>query len=58
MISMARNKSVRKKEILSKANRQNRRMPLFVVAKTKRRVRYNRMSRNWLSSKLSVDDSE
>mgnify|MGYP001607529990 CR=1 FL=1 len=55
---MARNKTTRKKQLIVIAGRQNRRMPLFVVAKTKRRVRYNRMSRNWLTSKLSLDDSK
>ena len=51
---MAKNKSRVKKSVLVKANRQNRRIPLFVVAKTKRKVAFNRMRRNWRSQKLGL----
>lgn len=55
---MARNKSVLRKRRLLKAKRQNRRMPLFVVAKTKRKVSYNRSIRNWRSKKLKINQWE
>ncbi len=51
---MGSNKSSALKKVLSKALSQNRRVPLFVVAKTKRRVSRNTEQRNWRSSKLKV----
>lgn len=51
---MARNKSPEKKRILTKAMRQNRRIPLFVIARTKRKVMRNKRARNWRSKKLGV----
>ncbi|MBU1198171.1 50S ribosomal protein L39e [Candidatus Micrarchaeota archaeon] len=53
---MATNKTARRKQQLALAQRRNRRMPLFVVAKTKRRLRFNRLQRNWLSKKLKLKD--
>lgn len=52
---MATHKTQRRKQQLVKAGRQNRRTPLFVVARTKRRVRYNRMTRNWQQQGLKLD---
>lgn len=51
---MARNKSPEKKRLLAKAARQNRRIPLFVIARTKRRVTRNRRARNWRGRKMGI----
>ncbi len=51
---MARYKSVVKKTKLKKALKQNRRIPLFVVARTKRKLSTNYKARNWRRSKLKV----
>lgn len=53
---MSRNKSAMRKRRLGKAAKQNRRMPLFVVARTKRRVTVNRMQRNWRREKLKMKE--
>ncbi len=53
---MSRNKSAARKRKLVKAIRQNRRMPLFVVAKTKRRVTQNRMRRDWRHEKMDLKE--
>jgi large subunit ribosomal protein L39e len=47
-------KTSRKKIALGSALRRNRRVPLFVVAKTNRRVRTNPHVRNWRSKKLRL----
>ncbi len=51
---MGSNKSSKVKGVLSKALSQNRRIPLFVIARTKRKVSRNVKQRNWRSSKLKV----
>ena len=51
---MSKNKSSARKKILGKAIRQNRRIPIFVIAKTKRRVSRNPLARNWRRSHLKV----
>jgi len=51
---MARNKSSQKKRVLYKAAKRNRRVPLFVIARTKRKVSRNRLARNWRSRKLGI----
>jgi large subunit ribosomal protein L39e len=51
---MARVKSFAKKQALAKALRQNRRMPIFVMARTKRRVTRNTKTRNWRNKKLKL----
>ena len=51
---MARHKSPEKKAILFKAMRQNRRIPLFVIARTKRKVTRNPKTRHWRGRKLGV----
>ena len=53
-VFMARNKSSAKKSILSKALKQNRRVPIFVMAKTARRVIRNVKQRHWRVRKLKV----
>ena len=55
-MSSVKNRAFKKK--LGKAARINRRIPLFVIAKTKRRIRFNRNSRNWLRSKLRLSRDE
>lgn len=54
MKKMARNKSAGKKQELAKAMRQNRRVPVFVIAKTKRKVSRNPLSRNWRHKRLDL----
>ncbi len=51
---MAKNKTPARKAILAKAQKQNRRIPLFVIARTKRKVSYNSETRNWRRQKLKV----
>ena len=51
---MSSNKSKEKKNVLSKHLRQNRRVPIFVVARTARRVSRNVKARNWRTSKLKI----
>lgn len=51
---MARNKSKEKKAVLSKINTQNRRVPIFAIAKTKRKVRRNPLQRHWRHRKLGL----
>jgi len=53
---MSRNKSAVVKKKLGKAAKQNRRIPLFVVAKTKRRVTSNVNQRNWRRQKLDIEE--
>lgn len=49
-------KSEVKKRRLAKANRQNRRMPVFVTIRTKRRVLWNNRRREWRTSKLRIKE--
>ncbi|MFH0835773.1 MAG: 50S ribosomal protein L39e [Candidatus Micrarchaeota archaeon] len=51
---MASVKSTEKKQALAKKLRQNRRIPIFVIAKTRRRVSRNPMTRNWRRQKLDL----
>lgn len=48
-------KSFSKKVRLLKARRQNRRVPLWVMVKTKRRVANNPKRRSWRHTKLKRD---
>ena len=50
---MAKNSLV-VKMILNKRRRRNRRIPNFIVAKTKRRVAYNKFRRSWRTEKLGT----
>lgn len=51
---MSRAKTPEKKRVLTKAMRQNRRIPLFVIARTKRKVMRNPRIRNWRAKKLGI----
>ena len=51
---MSRIKTQRTKSTLGKMIKRNRRIPLFVIAKTNRRVVQNRERRNWRSQKLKM----
>jgi len=53
---MSGNKSQKKKLALAKKLRQNRRVPIFVMAKTARRVTRNSEARNWRRKKLKVKE--
>ena len=47
-------KTPRKKAMLARKIKQNRRIPLFVIAKTNRKVVQNRERRSWRSQKLKM----
>lgn len=47
-------KTPRKKSMLGRKIKQNRRIPLFVISKTNRKVVQNRERRNWRSQKLKM----
>jgi large subunit ribosomal protein L39e len=51
---VSKNKSFERKRFLGKKSRQNRRIPIFVIARTMRRVIRNAGARNWRRSKLKV----
>ncbi|MEM4633616.1 MAG: hypothetical protein QW275_00490 [Candidatus Anstonellaceae archaeon] len=51
---MSRVKSSKTKATLGKMIKRNRRIPLFVIAKTNRRVVQNRERRNWRTQKLKM----
>jgi len=51
---VGRIKSALKKSMLGKRLKQNRRVPLFAVAKTNRRVTVNRKRREWRRQKLGL----
>ncbi len=51
---MARNKPMAKKRRLIKANIQSQSVPVWVVAKTKGRVRVNPKQRSWRRKRLKV----
>jgi len=51
---MSKAKTPRKKATLGKMMKRNRRIPIFVIAKTNRRVSQNRERRSWRSQKLKM----
>ena len=51
---MSRNKPLAKKLRMAKANRQNRRIPIWAYAKTKRQLRYRPKPRNWRRNNLKL----
>ncbi|MEM0340929.1 MAG: 50S ribosomal protein L39e [Acidilobaceae archaeon] len=51
---MARNKPLGKKLRLAAAQNSNRAIPIWVVAKTRRRVTWRPALRHWRRSKLKV----
>ncbi|HLC48381.1 MAG TPA: hypothetical protein VJI13_04875 [Candidatus Norongarragalinales archaeon] len=53
---MSKNKSEKRKRKLVKAGRLNRRIPVFAIAKTNRKLTFNRYRRNWRSQKLKLKE--
>lgn len=51
---MAKAKSSGLKKKLAKALKQNRRIPVFVIARTKRKVTRNPRARHWKRRKLGL----
>ncbi len=51
---MAKAKSSELKKKLAKFLKQNRRIPVFVIARTKRRVARNPVARHWRRRKLGL----
>ncbi|MBM3228845.1 50S ribosomal protein L39e [Candidatus Parvarchaeota archaeon] len=51
---MGKIKSPEKKARLGHALKQNRRIPIFVIAKTNRRISHNRNRRAWRRQKLRI----
>ncbi|MFA6490080.1 MAG: 50S ribosomal protein L39e [Candidatus Micrarchaeia archaeon] len=51
---MSKIKTARAKATLGKMIKRNRRIPLFVIAKTNRKVSQNSERRNWRSQKLKM----
>ncbi|WP_297487815.1 50S ribosomal protein L39e [Thermococcus sp.] len=49
---MARNKALAKKLRLAKANKQNRRIPVWVIVRTNRKVMTHPKRRMWRRTKL------
>jgi len=49
-------KSLDKKKRLAKANRQIKRIPAFVIARTRGRVTHNRRKRDWRTDKLRIKE--
>jgi len=49
---MSKHKSSEKKKRLGKKTKQNKRMPVFVTVRTKRKVMWNNQSRNWRTEKI------
>jgi large subunit ribosomal protein L39e len=49
-------KSLAKKKRLVKAARKNRRIPAFIIARTKRKVSQNKFRRNWRREKLRIGE--
>ncbi|MBU0586638.1 50S ribosomal protein L39e [Candidatus Micrarchaeota archaeon] len=45
-----------KKMRLAKAGRKNRRLPVFVAIRTKRKVTVNRNRRAWRTQKLRIEE--
>ncbi len=52
------NKSLAKKIRLAKAWRKSRRLPAFVMVRTKRKVTQNRNRRSWRTDKLRIKEEE
>ncbi|MEM3373217.1 MAG: hypothetical protein QXF76_03310 [Candidatus Anstonellales archaeon] len=51
---MSKVKSNFKKLILGKMRNRNRRIPVFVIARTHRKIVYNIFRRNWRTNKLKI----
>jgi len=51
-------KDLKKKKRLAKANSKIKRIPAFVIARTKGKLTHNRRSRNWRTDKLKNTEKE
>ena len=51
---MSRNKPLAKKLRMAKANKQNRRIPIWAYAKTNRKLRYRPKPRHWRRNSLKL----
>ncbi len=51
-------KGLAKKLKLGKAGRKIKRIPAFVMVRTKRKVTFNRRKRDWRTDKLRIEDSD
>ena len=51
---MSRNKALPKKLRLAKKTKQNRRVPIFAMMKTNRKLRAHPQVRQWSKSKIKV----
>jgi len=51
-------KGLDKKKRLAKAKKKIKRMPAFVIIRTKRKVSHNRNRRNWRTDKLRTCEEE
>jgi len=49
-------KGLGKKMRLAKAERQNKRLPVFITIRTKRKVQSNNKKRNWRTDKLRITE--
>ncbi len=49
-------KSAKKKMMLGKAGKRNRRIPVLAILRTHRHVQYNRFQRNWKRNKLRIKE--
>jgi len=47
-------KTLKKKMMLAKKRKQNRRMPVLAMVKTHRRVQYNKFQRDWRRRKMRI----
>ncbi|HIH23227.1 TPA: 50S ribosomal protein L39e [Candidatus Micrarchaeota archaeon] len=53
---MMGHKGLTKKMRLAKAERQNKRLPVFVTIRTKRKVQANNKRRTWRTDKLRIKE--
>lgn len=51
-------KGLEKKKKLAKEKRKTKRLPAFVIIRTKRKVMQNRRRRDWRTDKLGIKDEE
>lgn len=51
---MSRNKPLAKKLRMAKANKQNRRIPIWAYNKTQRKLRYRAKPRHWRRNNLKL----
>jgi len=55
---MAKHKSLAKKKRLGKKTKQNKRLPVFVTVRTKRKVVWNNKNRNWRTDKMKAKEKK